>query len=212
VLVITRSNAEHDKKRFKEILRFPFASGKNGNPRIGRALRGFFYLEHDALDLSIELSDYLGKWYKTTTANKADKGATIDLTLDQFVGLFEKRQLTSLQKAIDENRLAALQNKKNPFAYVATWRSYEACSTRVWNSETALICSRMKSSTVNLPVRGEKLRPEHKAKIARKLTGKPKSAEHRQSISDSTKGGSKSEWTEERRAKRRADIAARKAN
>ena len=138
-------------------------------------------------------------------------GVTVELTFQQFVGLFEQRQLYSLQKAIERNRLRYQQREKNEFAYVATWKSYNARSTNVWSVDTACICSRQKSATINLPQAGDTLRPEHCDAISRSLTGKPKSETRCQNISASKKGVPIRGWTEERKAARRAQLAARRA-
>lgn len=71
------------------------------------------------------------------------------------------------------------------------------------NRDTACICSRMKSATINLPAKGDKLRPGHAANIGKALTGRPKSQDHRKALSEATKGVPKAAWSEERKAARR---------
>jgi len=162
-------------------------------------------------NISPRLMAYLKSWYATTTRNKAEAGATIELTFEQFVGLMEKRQLASLQKAIDNNSIRYQQDENNPYAYVATWQSYAACSTGIYSKDTACICSRMKSQKINLAGPGDTLRPSHVANISKSLTGKPKSEEHCENISAGKKGRPIASWTDERKAERRAQIAAKKA-
>jgi len=108
------------------------------------------------LRLSAELREYLQKWFSTSTAKKRKDGIQVDLTFKQFVGLFEKRQLTSLQKSIDGKCLFRVQREDNPLAYVLTWRSYTACSSGVFSEATATVCSRLKSAAINKPQPGDK--------------------------------------------------------
>lgn len=165
--------------------------------------------------MSLEMSDrllaYLTKWHATTVRKKTEAGNTVNLSLEEFIGLFQKRQLKSLQKAIDANRLRYLQAEKNQRAYVATWKSYAACSTRVYDKDTAFICSRMKSAKINIIKAGDEMRPEHRAGIAAKLTGKPKSDAHREKISAAKKGAKIAGWSEERKAARSAQRKAQEA-
>ncbi len=151
--------------------------------------------------LSPALLGYLRSWYETTAANKRDQGVIVELTLEQFLGLFSKRQLRSLQNSIDTKRLRYMQAVDNIFAYVATWKSYAACSSNVWSVDTALICSRNKSATVNLPQAGDKLRPGHCDNISKSLIGRRLEDDHRANISEGCKGVPKTPWTEERRAR-----------
>ena len=162
------------------------------------------------MNISDQLMAYLKSWYATSTDNQRKAGVEVALTFEEFLALFEKRQFSSLQKAIDLNRLRYQQDEKNQYAYVLTWQSYAARSTNILSKDTAIVCSRMKSSTINLPQKGDKLRPSHCQSLSRSLTGKPKSEEHRKNISEGKKGRKISGWTEERKAARRAQIAARK--
>lgn len=71
--------------------------------------------------------------------------------------------------------------------------------------------------------KGDKLRPQHCASIQKAMQGRTKSEMHIASISDSLRGRTLSEehkqnlrkpkepWSEERKAARRAQIAAKKA-
>ena len=162
-------------------------------------------------NISTQLLAYLNSWYSTTVKSKANAGNTVNLTFDEFLSLFEKRQLASLQKSIDANRIRYQQDEKNQFAYVATWKSYAACSSGIYDINTALICSRMKSAQVNLPQAGDKLRPGHCANISKSLTGKAKSEDHCKNISEGKKGKEIVKWTEERKAARRELRQAQKA-
>lgn len=162
-------------------------------------------------DLSPNLLAYLKSWHNTTITRKAQAGYAVDLPFEDFLALLTKRQLASLQKAIDQQRLQSQQNRNNPYALVATWRSYAACSSGRYDKTTATICSRMKSAAINMPRAGDKLRDSHRQRIATGLAGKSKSSEHRQAISESSKGGKKQPWSEERKAARRQQIAAKKA-
>lgn len=166
------------------------------------------------MSISTDLLEYLAKWYKTSTGKKVEEGVTVALSFNQFIALFEKRQLASLQKAIDGNYLFRQQHQENPYAYVFTWRSYRACSSNILNAETACVCSRLTSKQICLPQAGDKLRPNHCANISQSLTGKEKTAEHADNISKGKKGRSISAWTPERREARselrRAQEAAKK--
>ncbi|OAN51861.1 hypothetical protein [Sphingobium sp. TCM1] len=162
-------------------------------------------------NISPKLLAYLKSWYETTTKSKTAAGVVVNLTFDQFVSLLEKRQIVSLQKAIDANSIRYLQDENNPYAYVATWKSYAACSSGVYDINTACICSRMKSGQINLPAAGDKLRPSHCANISKSLKGVEKTEEHCQAISQAKKGKSISGWSDERRAARSALRQAQEA-
>lgn len=158
-----------------------------------------------------ELLAYLTAWHATTVRKKLEAGNEVDLPFDDFLGLFEKRQLKSLQRAIDDDRLQGLQNRNNEFAYVATWRSYAACSSGRYDKTTAIVCSRLKSKAINQAKPGDTLRPSHRENIRKSLTGVSKSDEHKASISAALKGANKSAWSPERKAERRALNEAKRA-
>lgn len=130
---------------------------------------------HDVTD---ELLHYLKSWHRTSCDKKVAQGATVDLSFDQFMSLICPRQRKSLQKAIDEGRLRSQQHRDSPYALVLTWRSYSACSSREFNVATACVCSRLKSSQINKPQSGDKLRPAHSAKISEALRGKSRVRTH----------------------------------
>lgn len=161
-------------------------------------------------NLSPDLLAYLQKWHNTTVTRKAEAGHQVDLPFPDFVSLFKPKQIKSLQNAIAEDRLHYFQREDNEFALVASWRSYAAVSSGIYNKDTAIICSRMKSAQINLPAPGDKLRPSHRAKIGDAKRGVPQSPEHREALSVALTGQPKKPWTEQRKADRRADIAARK--
>ncbi len=163
------------------------------------------------MKISERLTSYLKSWYATSIHNKREAGVEVTLTYSEFLNLFEVRQLASLEKAIEENRIRYQQDENNKFAYVLTWQSYAACSTNVFSRDTALICSRMKSATINLPQKGDKLRDSHCQNLSRSLTGKRKSEEHRKNISEGKKGRKIRGWTEERKAIRSAQRQAQEA-
>lgn len=159
--------------------------------------------------ISPRLLAYLKSWFATSTGNKARSLVDVRLTFDEFLSLFETRQLASLQRAIDANRLRDQQSETNQMAYVLTWRSYAARSSNIFDRDTACVCSRMKSAKINLPQKGDTLRPEHRANIGRKLKGRPKTADHRAAISAGAKGTTKVKWSPERRAARSAEMKAK---
>ncbi len=161
--------------------------------------------------LSPRLLGYLTSWHATSTRKQAASGNVVDLPFDAFLALFEKRQLKSLERAIVEGRLLAQQHDQNPYALVLSWRSYSACSSGQFNAQTACVCSRAKSAKINLPQKGDTLRPGHAANIAKALKGVPKSDGHKKAISEGTKGVAKAKWSVERRAERRAQIANKTA-
>lgn len=162
-------------------------------------------------ELSPELKTYLRKWHATSTGNKAAQGNAVDLPFEAFCGLFTKRQLASLQKAIDGNFLTRMQSRDNAYALVLTWCSYAACSSGIFNSETARVCARFISKTLSKPQAGDKLRPGHVQKIAVSLTGVEKSPDHRKAISEGKKGVKIAGWSDERKLARSQQIAAKKA-
>lgn len=162
-------------------------------------------------DLSPRLLAYLQSWHETSTRKKIEAGYEVDLPFSDFLNLFTKRQLDSLQKAIDADRIRYQQDVENKFAFVLTWKSYAACSTGRFDKETATVCSRAKSAQINLPKQGDKLRPKHRAKIAAGLMGKEKTQEHRDNIGDGGRGVPKQAWTEERKDARRQLLAKKKA-
>jgi len=156
------------------------------------------------MDISSALMSYLKSWYTTSSNKQTKAGVSVTLTFEEFLALFEKRQLASLQTAIDTNRIRYQQDDKNQFAYVLTWRSYAARSTNVLSKDTAIVCSRMKSASLALPQKGDKLRPGHCMKVSKGLIGKAKSEEHAKHISEGKKGQKIAGWSEERKAARSA--------
>lgn len=166
-------------------------------------------------NISPNLLKYLQAWFTTATKQKIKSGNVVDLSFAEFLDLFQKHQLASLQKAIDANRIRYLQDEKNSMAYVLTWVSYAACSSRVFNKETATVCARWKSAQINLPQKGDELRPEHREAIAKGLQGKAKTEDHKKAISDGSKGVRKAGWSQERKDERsrlrREQEAAKKA-
>jgi hypothetical protein len=162
-------------------------------------------------ELSPELETYLLKWHATSTGEKAAQGNTIDLPFEAFLALFAKRQLITLQKAIDGKYLQSMQARDEPYSLVLTWRSYAACSSGIFNADTACVCARFLSKAQNMPKAGDKLRPGHVANIAASLTGVEKTPEHCQAISDGKKGVKIAGWSDERKLARSQQIAAKKA-
>ncbi len=161
--------------------------------------------------LSDRLTAYLQSWHKTSTKKQVDAGHVVKLPFDDFMSLFNKDQLKTLQDAIDANRLRYLQDAKNEFAFVLTWASYAARSSGQFNKDTAMICSRLKSRTVNFVEKGSNLRPSHAEKISKSLTGKPKDEDHKKNIGNANRGKPKAAWDDERKAARRKLIADKKA-
>lgn len=152
------------------------------------------------MSISSELETYLKKWHNSTLTSKRKSGHQVDLSYADWLGLFSERQLNTLEKAIASNRLGSLQHKSNDLALVATWQSYAACSSGIYDKSTARICARKTSKAINLPKKGDKLRPSHVAKVAEKLTGVVKTEDHRQNISDGKKGQPIAGWGEDRKA------------
>lgn len=161
--------------------------------------------------LSPRLTAYLQSWFDTSTKDKRSKGITVTLTYEQFVGLFHTRQIKTLEAAIADNRLRYLQDRDNPFAFVLTWRGYEHCQTDVFSADTACICSRQKSKMINSIQVGTRLSARTRAKIGAAKRGKPLDQEHKDALSASLTGKPKTPWTEERKAARKAQLAAKKA-
>lgn len=162
-------------------------------------------------NLSPRLLAYLQSWHATSTAKQVAKGVEVDLPFQDFLNLFEPKQLDSLQRAIDADRIRYQMDKENAFAFVLTWTSYAACTGNKFNKDTATVCSRQKSKAINTPQAGDKLRASHKQAISAKLTGVPKDEDHRKAIGDGNRGKPKAAWTDERRQDRRNQIAAKKA-
>ncbi|PNQ74326.1 hypothetical protein BA950_14770 [Erythrobacter sp. SAORIC-644] len=163
------------------------------------------------LPISDRLGSYLKSWHKTSTTRQLQKARVVELTYDDFLALFTPGQLMGLEWAIQNDTLRHLQNEKSSDALVLTWRSYEAVSTGQFNSNTAMICSRKTSEKNCRMVAGDSHTAETKARISKSKTGKRNSASHNENISKATKGVSKSAWTPERKAARRALLAAKKA-
>lgn len=160
--------------------------------------------------LSDALRTYLEKWHATTVRKKTEAGHEVRLSFDEFVALFKPSHLASLDRAMAANRLNYFQNEKNQFALVASWRSYAACSSGVYDSSTAIICSRNLSKQLSLPKPGDKLRLSHRANVSKAKMGVPQTQEHREAISAALKNQPKQPWTDERKAARRAQIAQKK--
>lgn len=172
---------------------------------------------------SMSLQEYFVKWFTSAVTRMASKGVTIDITfLDFMTKVVTPRQYASLQKTMDAGWLNSRQATSNDRAYVITWKSYAARTSNVFNLETACFCTRAESEKRSKPAKGEALRPSHRANISKKLRGVPKTEEHAGAISEALTGRTlslehkqnlkkpKAPWTEERKAQRRAQIAARK--
>ena len=157
------------------------------------------------------LLGYLKSWYATSTQKQRDAGHYVDLTFCEFLNLFEAKQLRKLRIALMDGRIKHVQSAENEQALVLTWRSYAVRSSGEFTSETAYVCTRVRSLEVNRSQAGDTLRTEHKSAIKDSLTGLPKSDAHRAALSAATKGTTKQPWTEERKAARRAQLAARRA-
>lgn len=165
----------------------------------------------DLTDVSPRLLAYLQSWHTTSTQKQVDAGNEVDLPFSDFLNLFTKRQIDSLQKAIDADRIRYQQSVENKFAFVLTWKSYAARSTGRFDKNTATICSRAKSAQINLPQKGDKLRDGHREGISQSLSGLEKSEEHKKAISEASKGQPKAAWTPERKEARKAQLAQKKA-
>ncbi len=163
------------------------------------------------LPISDRLGSYLKSWHKTSTTRQMGKGRVVELTYTDFLSLFTPGQLMGLEWAIQNDTLRQLQNEKSSEALVLTWRGYEAVASGHFNTRTAMICSRKTSEKKCRMVAGDTHTAETKARISKSKTGKRNSASHNKNISKATIGVSKSAWTPERKAARRALIAAKKA-
>jgi hypothetical protein len=167
------------------------------------------------LTLSDELRSYLEKWFNTSTANQTRRGVEVRLTLEQFHELIGPKRAASLQRAIDQNRLAGQMHEENPYAYVLTWASYNARSTNVFDETTAIVCTRLESSRRKLPQKGDTLRASHRQALSKKLSGRTLSQDHKDNISKGRSGQPGRVWTQEQKdaasERRRAVEAAKKS-
>lgn len=161
--------------------------------------------------ISGRLSSYLQSWHKTSTARQKQKGRLVELTYPDFLALFTPGQLMGLEWAIQNDTLRQLQNENSSDALVLTWRSYEAVTNGQLNSQTAMICSRKASEKTCRMAAGDTHTAQTKARISKTKKGKRNSPKHNANISKATKGVAKAAWTPERKAARRALIAAKKA-
>lgn len=162
-------------------------------------------------NISPALMNYLKSWHQTSTAKQTKNGATVNLPFQDFLDLFDPKQITTLQNAMDAQRIRYFMNEKNDFAFVLTWVSYAARSSNVFDKTTATICSRLKSRQLATPQKGDTLRDDHKDAISKTLTGKAKTIEHAGNISVGKKGVPISGWTEERKEARKKQLADKKA-
>lgn len=157
------------------------------------------------------LLSYLHTWYSNSIAEKQRNHIAVDFTFDEFLALWQPNQINVLLREHRKGNLYFYQRHANPTAYVFTWKSYRDCSFGAFNKHTACITTRQMSLLNNLPKPGDKLRPSHCAALSKSRKGKPKSEEAKKATSESLKGKPKAAWTEERKAARRAQIAARRA-
>ena len=163
------------------------------------------------IQLTPRLVRYLQSWHKTSTTRQKAKGNAVELSYTQFLSLFTDGQLLALEWAAYKGSLGVLQNEESKDALVLTWRSYDAVCSKLFNVNTAFICTREMSAQVCRMKAGDNHTPTAKKKIGAAQKGKPKSAAHKAKISQSTKGKPKAGWSPERRAARSALIAAKKA-
>lgn len=147
------------------------------------------------------LLGYLKSWHLTSTQKQRDAGHWVDLTFCEFLNLFDTKQLQKLRIALMDGKIKETQNENNEQALVLTWRSYAARSTEEFTRDTANVCTRAESFTINRSGAGDTLRPSHVENMSKGLTGRKLTDDHRANISEGCKGVSKAPWTEERRAR-----------
>ena len=160
--------------------------------------------------LSKRLSGYLKSWHRTSTNKKREQGLDVNLTFGEFVALFTPNQILRLEWEIAKNSLRVLQNATSEEALVLTWRNYSALKSKRFDRETAYICPRSLSENICQMKAGDIHTDEARQKMSAASKGKPKSEAHKAATSAACKGVKKQPWSEERKAARRAQIAAKK--
>lgn len=162
-----------------------------------------------------KLEKYLRGWLAKSEARQTQNGVTFNITFGDFEQLWGRARIKKLEGFMADASIHARMNSDNPYAYVLTWKSYAASKGGVMDLQTAQITTRMKSRIDCQMRKGDRHTATTRALISQKTRGVPKSADHRQSISESMKGKNKGrvqspELRERRRQTALANAAKRR--
>lgn len=138
--------------------------------------------------MSPTLSLFLQGWYEKAQTRQLARHRIFVLTYEEFLGLFNERQLKQLEKYADDGSLWARQNDENPYALVLTWKSFKAAKAEVMDASTAQICARYKSLIDCSMNEGDEHSDESKARIAKARLGTTQTQETKAKISSSMLG------------------------
>lgn len=135
-----------------------------------------------------QLSLFLQGWYEKAELRQSGKGRIIDLSYEDFLGLFSKRQLDTLEKHMADGSIYGRQNRENKYALVLSWKSFALSQAGVMHPEAMQICARWKSEADCRMGKGDKHSAKSKAKISKARTGTTHKPETKAKISSSMQG------------------------
>ncbi len=144
-------------------------------------------------DVRPDIREYLQGWFDKAKARQEAKGAKFLLSFGEFLNLWGRRRIRSLEQWMDDGSLYARQRRgtkddQNLNGYVLSPISFAASQEKVCTAQNMQICTRGKALHDCRMKKGDKHTEESKARISKSTRGKPKSAEHRQKIAESCRG------------------------
>lgn len=172
-------------------------------------------------DLRPDIRAYLEGWFEKASARQIGKGKRFLLSFGEFLTLWGKRRIRSLEQWMDDGSLYVRQRKHTPEApnlngYVLSYVSFAASQSGSMTPENAQICTRGKSLMDCRMGKGDKHSEKSKARISASKAGVALSEKHRGNISASMTGmkrGPMSQADKDKRAASvRATLAAKRVN
>lgn len=147
-------------------------------------------------DVRPDVLAYLEGWYDKAKKRQEGYGKTFLLSFGEFLNLWGRRRLRTLEEWADKEILYYRNRKStkddpNLNGYVLSPISFAATQEDIRTAQNMQICTRGKSLFDCRMKKGDKHSDKSKARISDSTKGKPKSDEHRAKIAASCKGVSK---------------------
>jgi len=164
-------------------------------------------------DLRADILQYLEGWFEKAKVRQEGKGKTFNLSFGEFLDLWGKRRIRSLTEWMDDGSLYARQRKHtadnpNLSGYVFAPISFAASRETVVTKSNYQICTRGKSLNDCRMGKGDSHSAASREAISRKTRGVGKSPEHRAKIARSMTGMKRGPMSEAEKAKRSATVKA----
>lgn len=149
-----------------------------------------------------DVEKYLTRRFHNTVKTQAKKHVDVLMTLEEYLLLYTGSHLATLEKQIDEFRIARTQ--RGPKGYVMTWKN-QADRMKGYMRADMMKITRREVSIIEgrcMPV-GSTHTQESKDKMSDSKKGKPLAAEHCANISAGLKGRTHSEYTKQKMSETR---------